>query len=351
MASRNGLPRRAPRYMRNIVSAAPATCVPNQDIPVAGRQSSVLDSPILPTPSLAPPPPPAFAAKAAAAPVQPSRGRERHDKPLPKQAAQQQTPQIRAPLPQAMQSLTLLRKDKDKEPQKSPKSDPPSQPRQFHQATPKNASIAKQTGNASSSSSSDVTGDFETKESWEADNIAMDITRLSQQVTKMVGDLEMLRAHVVGDRRSRPFTPGSSDRPSIVPRESRDQGGVHHLESQGLTSQDLLVSLNEVTDGSAASPKVREGKAAQEEQAVQEGQEGQEEQEEPEVQEEHIPKNVNYEEWDVSRYKRAKTEHARGLFWTHASSVAKEKMVQALLAEPNGSQATVQARQKLWIPF
>ena len=46
--------------------------------------------------------------------------------------------------------------------------------------------------------------------------------------------------------------------------------------------------------------------------------------------------HFNYEEWDVSRYKRAKTEKARGLFWASASDEAKRKMTGALLHEPAG---------------
>ena len=58
-----------------------------------------------------------------------------------------------------------------------------------------------------------------------------------------------------------------------------------------------------------------------------------------------------YELWDVARYKRAKTLRARGHFWENASAEAKQRMIDALLAEPTMAPATVQARQKGWIPF
>ena len=58
-----------------------------------------------------------------------------------------------------------------------------------------------------------------------------------------------------------------------------------------------------------------------------------------------------YETWDIARYKRAKTERARGRFWAHASEDAKGRMIQSLLTEPDMSPVTVQARNKGWIPF
>ena len=58
-----------------------------------------------------------------------------------------------------------------------------------------------------------------------------------------------------------------------------------------------------------------------------------------------------YELWDLARYKRAKTVRARGHFWEKASVEVKRRMIDALLAEPAMSPATVQARQKGWIPF
>ena len=58
-----------------------------------------------------------------------------------------------------------------------------------------------------------------------------------------------------------------------------------------------------------------------------------------------------YEVWDIARYKRAKTERARGHFWEKASEDAKGRMIQSLLTEPDMSPVTVQARKKGWIPF
>ena len=58
-----------------------------------------------------------------------------------------------------------------------------------------------------------------------------------------------------------------------------------------------------------------------------------------------------YDEWDLARYKRAKTVRARGLFWEKASKESKERMVQELLREEPMAAATVQARQMKWIPF
>ena len=58
-----------------------------------------------------------------------------------------------------------------------------------------------------------------------------------------------------------------------------------------------------------------------------------------------------FESWDIVRYKRAKTEKARGKFWDKASLEAKQRMTQSLLAEPDMSPVTVQARKKGWIPF
>ena len=135
----------------------------------------------------------------------------------------------------------------------------------------------------------------------------------------------MIRARTIGDRRSRPFTPGSADRPAKVARDSRNleaESAARVLDYAEASTQQMLESMA----GSSSSGGDAEGSDAP-------------------------ATSTEYDTWDLPRYKRAKTERARGHFWANASVESKQRMTQALLSEPTMSPVTVQARQKAWIPF
>ena len=58
---------------------------------------------------------------------------------------------------------------------------------------------------------------------------------------------------------------------------------------------------------------------------------------------------VDYEAWDVQRYKKAGTLEARGRFWQMASEAARERLTAELLKLPADTAALVQAKTKKWI--
>ena len=64
------------------------------------------------------------------------------------------------------------------------------------------------------------------------------IPKLAKRVTQVVGDIEMSKARISGNRRSRPFTPNSSSRPAKVARESIAQEGGQLLDYQGNFTQE-----------------------------------------------------------------------------------------------------------------
>ena len=165
-------------------------------------------------------------------------------------------------------------------------------------------------------------------EEWSDDNVILDnISKLAKQVTQVVGDLEMIKAKMLGSRRSRPFTPGSSARPTKVAREAAVQGNGQVLNFQEGSTQELLAGLSR-----GANAKESQDLRDLDSQSEQDG-------------------DPKYDEWDLQRYKRAKTVNARGLFWEKASKETKERMVQELLDDEPMAAATVQARQMKWIPF
>ena len=236
------------------------------------------------------------------------------------------------PAPSAHKPITLLRRTTEtgatsiisNDAPKASSSNSGESPSVSAPSAANSASVAA--SNAVVSSSDEAAKDFETSERWESDNIHLDFSKLATQVKRLVGDMEMLQSCLVGDRRSRPFTPGSSDRPAKVPRDTRSREPAQPLQFDGISSRDILEGLAE--EGDEGSQDVQEVSGEQ-----------------------VVAMHFNYEEWDVSRYKRAKTEKARGLFWASASDEAKRKMTDALLHEPAGAAVTVQAREKLWIPF
>ena len=349
MADRKDLPRRPPRYMKSDA----ARHMPEQHQLPATNRASAVDSIVLPLPhtvavlqQMAPlvlsrPECSSAAVKPAAKQAASS---SQHSAPLseiPNAAepgAKSAAAQSRSAKPQAPLDATKGKQVQQSALPAAQKSPPSPQKARTAaiQSTHSRSSpraIASSSAGASSNSPprqavSDVSNlDFDTQESWDANNVRLDtaiaaLSQLSQQVTRLAGDLEMIKASTIGDRRSRPFTPGSTERPAKIARDARSTEGGQALQFAGTSTQQMLEGLTGESSSSGDG-------------------------DESDVQE----ASGNYEQWDLARYKRAKTERARGRFWVNASEEAKQRLIEALLAEPALSPVTVQARQKGWIPF
>ena len=366
MAARNDLPRRPPRYMTKEAAAAPQ---PDRQTSSA-QKAMVIDSPILPLPSSSPisAVPPIVAAAAS----RPSSSYAPFSQPLPKPATSnlrsmeisQNAPpskqfqllkRVQAPNGQASSRLMhtpnlsskvqartmVMQADPTAAPAHQPiragtsaESSNASAQRTIRPACSAEGSSAVRSGSSTSSAVSAgqasavvVSDDFDTQESWDANNERLDgaiaeLAQLSQHITRLTGDLEMMKAHTIGERRSRPFTPGSSERPAKIQRDLSNAEHGQALEFAGDSTQQILEGIaGERSDGADD-----DGSDAAE-------------------------TTGQFESWDIARYKRAKTEKARGKFWDKASLEAKQRMTQSLLAEPDMSPVTVQARKKGWIPF
>ena len=307
MAARHDLPKRPPRRMRGDTASAHPRA-----------QHVRCDSPLLPTPSNDLPP------------VRPAdQGRPPAGRPLPIiPLAVSEAKPMAPPKPAAKKVLdaeknapkvTILKRGKE-----TPESVKGKQTEVLDQGSPSSGASVQV---IESIQSADDVVIVESAEEWSDNNVIMDISKLAKEVTRMVGDLEMLKARIVGSRRSRPFTPGSTDRPKKVARDSGNPASGHALDFSEST-QEILEKIQEGAVHGSESQDMRDLETQSDQESSQ-----------------------KYEDWSILRYKRAKTENARGLFWATASEEAKERMIQALLAEPPGSSCTVQARQKLWIPF
>ena len=136
-----------------------------------------------------------------------------------------------------------------------------------------------------------------TQHNWEDDNTHLDDAAILCSIAKISRDVEMLQASVLGNRRSREFTPGSADR-------NRPDKFIR-IEETPARPLDFSQSMD---------------------------------------------LSAEYENWDVERYIQARHFSARHRFWQLASNPAKEKMVRALYDQPAGTHATIQARENGWIP-
>ena len=305
MAERKDLPNRPPRRMNvNQLSAAR-----NDD----GRPGS----PLLPTPK----PTPADIFQVQSAPtavVADSSQRKEWPKPMAKSS---QSASVAKPAAKPdPKTVTLLTKGKEKETVVSSTSSSsrcvagPSAPRQQNSiSAPMNGNEKEEADNA--------------EEEWADDNVLLDnISKLAKQVTQVVGDIEMIKARLSGNRRGRPFTPSSSSRPTKVARESAPQQGGQVLNFQEDSTQEILAKLSTDADAKESQDMLEDSQSEQ-------------------------GSCSKYDEWSLSRYKKAKTVHARGLFWEKASKEAKERMTKELLGEEPMAAVTIQARQMKWILF
>ena len=340
MAARKDLPQRPPRYMKKNAVAAP---LPDRHQLPTAQQAMLIDSPILRTPShnsvsLLPPAIPSILARVQ----QPLSGSASISKPSPKQSTfsllSTEKPNVTKPRRTPSQAAD----DQDKfrlvgngakfaTPQHAAKSAAQTVSTKFPE-TATSCPSAESSCYASNVPGEHISVDnleaaFNSQESWDANNVRLDdaltaLSQLSQQVTRLTGDLEMMKARTIGDRRSRPFTPGSSDRSAKIAREASNAEGGQALQFADGSTQQILEGMSGDSTGSGEGDGSEVSEASPE-----------------------------YELWDLARYKRAKTVRARGHFWEKASVEVKRRMIDALLAEPAMSPATVQARQKGWIPF
>ena len=323
MASRKDLPRRPPRHMKNEATAAESSGHPDSPLlplPIQRPPMSSSAAPVLPaSPSRA---------QLSAIPQQPQGSMQgtpneiAKPKPKPKPSSQQQMLSDKAP----SNVFSVLSKRKETAAVSSAAAATSSAVSNV--AISSSFSTPTNTRNVSKSSEHVDCVDHQSTEEWDDDNVILDnISKLAKQVTQVVGDLEMIKARMLGNRRSRPFTPGSSARPAKVAREAAVQDNGQVLDFQAGSTQEILAGLS--TDVVAVESQDLQELDSQSEQGG----------------------DPQYDEWDLARYKRAKTVRARGLFWEKASKESKERMVQELLREEPMAAATVQARQMKWIPF
>ena len=149
---------------------------------------------------------------------------------------------------------------------------------------------------------------------WDKDNTHLDDVALLTSIQRLSQDVEMIRARLLGDRRSRQFTPESANRSKFI--------RVNTPPPQPDFSSAAADSSSGSSNGSASSSSGISTESP----------------------------GAEYDSWDVERYVQARQFTARQRFWHFASTAAKEQMVRALYDQPAGSHATIQARENGWIP-
>ena len=159
--------------------------------------------------------------------------------------------------------------------------------------------------------------ELSTQHNWEDDNTHLDDAAILCSIAKISRDVEMLQASVLGNRRSREFTPGSADR---------------NRPDKFIRIEDTPARLLDFSGapGNAAKSSSTDSSGSNSSQSME--------------------LSAEYENWDVERYIQARHFSARHRFWQLASNPAKEKMVRALYDQPAGTHATIQARENGWIP-
>ena len=145
---------------------------------------------------------------------------------------------------------------------------------------------------------------------WDNNNVHMDDAALLASLSRLSQDVAMLQARLVGQRRSREFTPSSAE-----PERNK------FLCVENSPPPQPLVFLTDISETplSGSAPIA-------------------------------LP-SAEYEDWDLDRYVQARQFPARQRFWQQASESTKQRMVLALYGQPSGTPATVQARENGWIPL
>ena len=162
--------------------------------------------------------------------------------------------------------------------------------------------------------------DLSSQQQWEDDNTHMDEAAILCSIAKISRDVEMLQACVLGNRRSRDFTPGSADRGRPDKFIRIDETPSRPLDFSCVVA--AASNSSEAISSSSSADSVHPSSAT----------------------------SVEYEDWDLERYIQARQFSARQRFWLHASDTVKEKIVRALYDQPAGTPATIQARENGWIP-
>ena len=204
---------------------------------------------------------------------------------------------------------------------------------------------------------------------WDDNNTHLDDEALLLSLSRMHRDVEMLQAKLLGNRRSRQFTPGSTS-----PNRSKficiDHSPPHVLDfSAGATGSSssngdsspsaALASVSANTPPPCQSvppPAVAEVVSAASVPASQMG--AAVESSEPgampsaSTPASQLPASaIDYDTWNVDRYIQSRHFSARQRFWLAASGAAKERMVRELYEQEAGTPATIQARENGWIPL
>ena len=294
LSNRNDLPKRRPRRMATTQPSGSASVIPVKKPPV-------VTDPILPDPAA-------------------------HATPTVSSQTPKPSPRMSHPLSQPIVPVSILRRDQAPNPStniqpklmaapvaiRAPKSKAKEQVAgsQSEAVTQNHATPRDNRNNgylAAASSEMVVSQDLQElppDSEWEQCNTHLDDAALLLSISRISQDVEMIKARLVGHRRSRELTPSSAqhDRAKFV--------CVEHSPSPQ--------QLDFRTEATAASSSS----------SVQ----------------------TEYESWDLERYVQARQLCARQRFWQCASEAAKGRMVQALYGQPAGTPATIQARENGWIP-
>ena len=330
LRNRNDLPKRRPHRMN-------ASKPGNDSWPIPTRKPPVLTDPLLPDP-----PPPATHVPS----LQP-----------PKLAALSRRPILPSlPPPTILLSSTAA---------SLPRQQPPVQQSSQMRARPKAAETPKSKERVVSPNthslpfhrdSSQKCGPFDhsdptvsqdlcampLEDNWEENNVHLDAALLDS-LSRLSQDVEMLRARVVGQRRSREFTPGSTGatRTKFVCVEDSPPPAPLNFNAEASSSSSSSASSS--SSSSSASSSVSASSSASGSSSLSSPlSTSNTESETP---------SAEYETWDLDRYIKARHLSARQRFWQMASEAAKGRMVQALYGQPSGTPATIQARENGWIPL
>ena len=202
---------------------------------------------------------------------------------------------------------------------------------------------------------------------WEDDNTHLDDEALLMSLSRVQRDVEMIQAKLLGNRRSRQFTPGSAS-----PNRSKflcvDQSPPHMLDfsavATGTSSNNPIIPDSAKASSSSSAPSAAAPPPTAMQSAVAASAVPPDAPPAAGVAEppadaslrstsaSQLPMPTDeYDSWNAERYIQARQFSARERFWQTASLETKARMVRELYAQEAGTPATIQARENGWIPM